>query len=186
MEPFGNSTDIDTFPITFVFSPASRPLFAIGCFLQRVCRTHWNWNNKNKKTIDNQETVVSFHVLFTIFTLFSPPLKMLFMHGSVSAQVWSVTIQKSVSHTVSMASLQCLHTQLPPKNRVFSISSFPSFSFALFLYKIAHIQTLAGENSKRWSCQWEHRSKISTREEVGYRHESWKSHFLLKRRAAYS
>lgn len=78
---------------------------------------------------------------------------MLFMHGSVSAQVWSVTIQKSVSHTVSMASLQCLHTQLPPKNRVFSISSFPSFSFALFLYKIAHIQTLAGENSKRWSCQ---------------------------------
>lgn len=50
-------------------------------------------NSNNKKTIDNQETVVPFYVLFTIFTLFSPPLAMLFMHGPVSAQVWTVTIQ---------------------------------------------------------------------------------------------
>lgn len=179
MEPFGNSTDIRHFfqsPSSFLLRPA--PFLPLAVW-QRVCRTHWNWNNKDKKTIDNQETVVPFHVLFTIFTLFSPPLKMLFMHGSVSAQVWSVTIQKFPFSV-------CIHNRLLKT----ACSAFPPFlrspSLSLFLYKIAHIQTLAGENSKRWSCQWEHTSKISIREEVGYRHESWKSHFLLKRRAAYS
>lgn len=177
MEPFGNSTDIDTI---------SNHLRLFSCVPPPFC--HWLFGNvfaehTETETIRIRKQSIIKKLWFQ-FMFYSQ-----FLHSShhhlkcssctaPSVPKCGVSQFKISSHTVS---IQYLDTQSPPKTVCSAfLSSFPSFSFSLFLYKIAHIQTLAGENSKWWSCQWEHTSKISIREEVGYRHESWKSHFLLK------